>query len=276
MAGARVLHLYPCEKGTGGLVQALAPELPVVLSLMHLPEHDLGLWQREIDAAARILVPGRTLLVRLADRLRLDPARVRIVEPGLPYGSELTSRSARTWAGEGPLRILHLGERGPDSGFEDLLAAIAMLEKDQVQLCCFGQPGRGAAPALRPAALQVTLGDRLDTQAIATLARSCHLAAFPMRRELGYTLVAEEALALGLPVLASHCDGVVERHGSGAIEVLPAGDVPAWARALRHHLSDPADLALAQAALPGTIADAAGVATRLHALYGEILATRAA
>jgi glycosyltransferase involved in cell wall biosynthesis len=63
-----------------------------------------------------------------------------------------------------------------------------------------------------------------------------------------YGMVVTEALARGLPVIASDVGGVREALGHEAGVLVPSGDVVALADALRHWLTDPAHRAALRAA----------------------------
>ncbi len=255
---------------------------------------DLGVWkgadedelneqrvqsQAELDAAKLVLFPSRTHLVRMADHLSLDPAHTRILAPGLCQSFSEASLRPAPWSGKGPLRVLHFGRRGRDRGTFDLVQALAPLANQEIELICMGQEDyEGVDSELLQLAgnLRVRIMGRFDADSLQRIARSCHVAAFPNRRPSGYSLVLDEALAMGLPVMASECGAATERFGNGSIQDLPVGDIPAWTQAFRQLLAQPERSNQAFAALPESVTHATEVAERLEQHYRRILQGAAA
>jgi glycosyltransferase involved in cell wall biosynthesis len=173
----------------------------------------------------------------------------------------------------GPLRVLFAGTVTPAKGLHRLVDTLAELVRDgddvTVDVAGAEDPAgvypralrdRVAAQGLQP---RVRWHGLLRGDALWALYRRCHVLALPSDRE-AYPLVAIEALAFGLPVLATDQGGVRELLDFGAhAHVLPPDDRGAWRRALASFAADRATLAAAsQAALArfvalGTWADAA-------------------
>lgn len=89
-------------------------------------------------------------------------------------------------------------------------------------------------------------------------------------------LVAQEALAAGVPLVATAVGGVPELVGDAAV-LVPAGDAPALAAAVAGLLDDPAALAGLRAAGPLRAADwpdAEAVVAGLRDLYAALVARR--
>ncbi|MDF1837400.1 MAG: glycosyltransferase family 4 protein, partial [Planctomycetota bacterium] len=219
--------------------------------------------QAEIDAARLVIFPSRTHLVRLADHLTLDPAHTRILAPGLCQTFSGTGVRPAPWLGQGPLRVLHFGRRSRERGSLDLVRALAPLADREIELVCMGPEAHEGVDSelleLR-GNLRVRMMGRFDGRSLQRIARTCHVAAFPNRRPSGYSLALDEALAMGLPVMASECGAATERFGHGPIQSLPAGDVSAWTQAFRQLLEKPERLTQAFTALPESVTPAAEVA----------------
>lgn len=228
--------------------------------------------QADVDAAALLLVPSRTHLVRLADHLELG-GRARILAPGLCQ--ELPpARRPRAWGGRGPLRVLHAGRRSLEKGTLDLVRALAPLA-GRVEIVATGGSSSAAFDALLARAageLRLVLDPPYDPAALARAASGCHVAAFPSRLPESYSLVIDEALALGLPVWASSGEAARERHGTDAIELLPGGDPRAWTDAFEALLARPERQREALACVPRRLAVAADAAARLERHYETLSA----
>ncbi len=115
----------------------------------------------------------------------------------------------------------------------------------------------------------VVIAPRLERAALVQLARTCHVAAIPSRHTSGYPVDIDEALALGLPVMASECAAAEERYGRSAIQAIGARDVDAWRQAFEDHLKDPQGLQEAQASLPKTVTSATSAAQHLVDFYRQ-------
>lgn len=262
-----------CEPGTCELCHASHD--PLALEFQDRRQEA----QAELDAARLVLFPSRTHLVRLADHVTLDPAHTRILTPGLVHEFNPSSLRPAPWLGQGPLRVLHFGRRSRERGTLDLVRALAPLADRGIELICMGpEATEGVDSELQELCgdLRVRIMGRFDTRSLQRIARTCHVAAFPNRRPSGYSLALDEALAMGLPVMASECGAATERFGNGPIQSLPAGDVSAWTQAFRQLLEKPDQLTQAFAALPESMTPASEVAERLEQHYRRILQGAAA
>ncbi len=212
-------------------------------------------FQAEVDAAARVLIPSRTHLVRLSEFLDFGPGQVRLLEPGLCLEFPELRRKPRLWKGRGPLRILHAGRRSVDKGSLDLAQAVGLLPPGRVQLVCAGGSEAGLDSALEEAAGEnpIEWHGPYDSEQLAEIAASCHLAALPSRLPESYSLCVDEALALGLPVWASGAEAARERFGALGLHILPAGDPSAWAATLASLVDDPAQVQAHMLDLPRNI-----------------------
>lgn len=103
--------------------------------------------------------------------------------------------------------------------------------------------------------------------------RRARAVVLPSRAE-SLPYVALEAIAAGVPLIATRVGGLPEIFGADADRLVPPGDVVALAEAMRRHLLDPVEGAAFSARLRGVIADRFAVATMtrtIEALYRRIL-----
>jgi glycosyltransferase involved in cell wall biosynthesis len=173
--------------------------------------------------------------------------RLRDIAPGgrfllLPNGVPIPRIPVDPSAG-GPLRVLFLGRIGDRKGVFDLLEAVASLLHSGVDLR-LDIGGNGEIQRLRSAIARRGLADRARFHGWIRgpekdrLMRKSGLLALPSRAE-GMPMTLLEAMALGLPVLATPVGGVPElvRHGENGL-LAPPGDRAALAAGLRR-LTDP-------------------------------------
>ena len=177
----------------------------------------LALWQERITAAAdAFVVPSafalarlRTLGAPLGDRAHVIPSVQRTF-------------AARSSAGSGGY-ALYAGRLTPEKGVED---AIAGCRAAGVPLVVAGDgPG---ADALRAAAgPDVRFLGRVGAGELAALRAGAAVAVVPSRYEEILPLAALEAMAAGLPVVASRAGGLAEIVPGAGLH--PPGDVAAMA-----------------------------------------------
>jgi glycosyltransferase involved in cell wall biosynthesis len=137
--------------------------------------------------------------------------------------------------------ILMVGTLEPRKGHDLLLRAVAAAHVEDVRIV-FAGPTAGRAEELRALAQRLGLGDRLeilgrvDDAVLAGLYRDAALLCMPSYGE-GFGLPVLEALAVGLPVVASDLPAVREVADGAAVLVEP-GDVPELSSALARALAD--------------------------------------
>ena len=209
--------------------------------------------RRALGAAARVVVTGRATLDFIA-RYELAPHRVVIVEPGtdsapLARGSGDVPPTVRSDAGRTrPLELLSVATVHPGKGHEMLLAALAAVPSQAWRLTCAGSLTRHPATADRVQAMatRLGLGDRvsfagdLDGPALAACYDAADVFVLATRQET-YGMAVAEALARGLPVVATMTGAIPDLVGDGAGLLVPVGDTPALGEALSRVL-DEADL----------------------------------
>jgi glycosyltransferase involved in cell wall biosynthesis len=228
-----------------------APELDVRFLRLRAPSvftaHDLlprrtarkrDLWRRLLTRFDRIVVHsehGRAALAEL-----VDPARLRVIPHPVFPSDPPRADDGRT--------LLCFGVIRPYKGLDDAIAAAQQL--DGVRLVVAGDPfeplhryraeANGLAVDWRLGYLPQPEVDRAFGEATVAL--------FPYRPELDQSGALLRALGAGVPAVAYDVGGIAEpvrRYGAG--RVVAAGDVAAFAAAVRELLDDPAALAEARA-----------------------------
>lgn len=149
-------------------------------------------------------------------------------------------------------RLLCVAAITPLKGHDVLLDALAAVRSRTWRLACVGSAAADPAfvHALHQQAAAAGIGDRLSWcgvlhgTALERVWAQSDLLVLASRKE-SYGMVVAEALAHGVPVIASEVGGVpeaLERAADGGLpgRLVPAGGVGALAQALRCWLSDPA------------------------------------
>jgi len=235
-----------------GVIEREALRLPVV-ALVHLPlaadrtlDHEtvvrFEIGERCALSAVRLIVVTGAAALPLLERYELPPNRVAVVEPGtdpapLARGS-----------GGGPLTLLAVATLNPTKGHDILLAALATIPHLDWRLVCAGSLTRHTETADRVRALAEALnltervsfvGD-LNESALAECYDRADLFVSASQQET-YGMAIAEALARGLPVVATMTGASPKLVGDTAGLLVPPGDTAALAEAIAHVLGD-ADL----------------------------------
>jgi glycosyltransferase involved in cell wall biosynthesis len=148
-----------------------------------------------------------------------------------------------------PPVVLAVGRLVADKDFSTLLRAFARLENAEARLVILGEgPLRGP---LEDEARALGIGHRVSMPGFAAdigrRLQAARCVAISSRRE-SFSLVCVEALAYGLPVVATDCGGPSEILGSPALgSIVPVGDPETLARAIDSRLAAPGDPAARQA-----------------------------
>ncbi len=208
---------------------ALLPEasrLRVVV-LVHMPRWEW--WEGPVlQAAAGVVTTSRWSRDVLASRYGLD--RVAVAEPGVdpaPVAAGSPSGGA----------LLSVGAVTASKGYDVLAAALRLL--DDLAWSCRGVGSTEVEPAFAatvPPVVRLS-GPMTRTELDATYAEA-DLLVLASRAET-YGMVVTEALARGVPVVASDVGGVREALGDGGV-LVPPGDAVALSAALRTWLTSPA------------------------------------
>jgi glycosyltransferase involved in cell wall biosynthesis len=160
----------------------------------------------------------------------------------LPNATMPQSRDCEP-ACNGQVRITFLGKLGPNKGTPLLLEALASLRDRRNWTATLG--GNGAVEESRTFAAQLGIADRvvcpgwLDARAVAKQLGQTDIFVLPSLSE-GLPMAILEAFAWGIPVIATPvgCVPDVIKHNHNGL-IVPVGDVPELAKALRRLIQDP-------------------------------------
>jgi glycosyltransferase involved in cell wall biosynthesis len=241
-----------------GLVASTAPEVLVPqarrlrlvvlvhMPLGHRPPEDGDARAREravLSAAAAIVTTSAWTRGRLIDLYGLSADRVRVAQPAVDRADLVTG------AGAGGA-LLCVAAVTFDKGHDVLLDALATISDLSWHCVCVGSLDRAPpfVAGLRERTVQSGLDGRVEFPGPRTgpeLERTyagADLMVLASRAET-YGMVVTEALARGLPIVATEVGGLTEALGYGADGMqpgllVPPGDPAALAAALRAWLSD--------------------------------------
>ena len=220
-----------------------------VVVLMHMPlglDAAGGLHPEEgalVRAAAAVVTPSAWARSWLLATYGLDPGLVHVARPGV-------DPVPRVDGTEGGGALLCVGAVTPDKGQAVLVAALSRVADLPWRCTCVGS--LTVAPEYADRVRRDARHHHLDERLVLTGAlvgddlasrwAAADVLVLPSRKET-YGMVVTEALARGLPVIASDVGGVPEALGAapGGAQpglLVPPGDVPPLAEALRLWLSD--------------------------------------
>jgi glycosyltransferase involved in cell wall biosynthesis len=215
----------------------------------------LALWQRRLAASADAFVVPSAFALRRLERLGAPlGGRARVIP------SVQRTFAERSTAADGEY-ALYAGRLAAEKGAADAIAACRLAE---VPLVVAGDGPEGAA--LRASAPEVRFAGRVEPAELADLRTRAALALVPSRYEEILPLAALEAMAAGLPVVASRAGGLAELVPEPGLH--PPGDVAAIAGRIRALWRDAAAGERALAVARERTAPPV-VAAALRAVYGR-------
>ncbi|MDH6113540.1 glycosyltransferase involved in cell wall biosynthesis [Kitasatospora sp. MAP12-15] len=281
--GLRAALLADLALRTAGRLPGLRPETPLVVTSHHallatgLERRLQRLMERRVARAADLVLGASSDLVARARELGATDARLGPVAapPFAPGGLGRAAARAELLTGDPdaaqrPL-VLAVGRLVPHKGFGHLLDASRELPRDALVLIA-GDGPQGPELRARAAAEKlpvVLLGHRTD---VPDLLAAADVVVISSRWE-ARSLVAQEALRAGVPLVATAVGGIPELVGDAAV-LVPAGDPAALGRAVRELLADPARRAALAAAGPvqaETWPDEAATVAQVLSTYDELV-----
>jgi phosphatidyl-myo-inositol dimannoside synthase len=193
-----------------------------------------------IRAGVPTFVAGRELLERYA----VTRARVHDLYPALSRDFPLAAQARADAHGSGPHQLVTVARLSPEKGVDDLLHAVAILREGGMAVTLHVVGDGPSRPQLEALAHDLGLGDSVrfagfiphGPQLISAL-DAADAFVLPSRSEgLPHSLV--EAMARGLPVVATEIGGIPAFLGDGSGIVVPVGEPSALAGALSQLLPD--------------------------------------
>jgi glycosyltransferase involved in cell wall biosynthesis len=233
---------------------------------------------REIGRAEVALVPSEHHAGLLAAAGLVPRSKLR----ALPLGLARAPRRVPHVPAAGRLRLVTFGNLSRLKGLDLIFDALRALPAGApVELHLFGEPLAAEAAELRAGSrgLPVTWHGGYDLDSLAAAAGTLDLALFPSRAHETYSLVVEEAIAAGLPV-------VVSDRGAPALRIavappaapfgraIPVADGHALRATLGEFMDHPGRLAAMRAALPARPHLLADHERELRAIYSAVAAAR--
>ncbi|MCL4078790.1 glycosyltransferase [Coriobacteriia bacterium Es71-Z0120] len=238
-------------------------------------------WHREVEQAVRAAAAVVCVSRRLADdAVRLvgaDPAKVVVVPNTYDTGRFRFVERSRA----GAPRFVAVGRLVPEKGHDVLLDAFASVASaiDGARLTIVGDGVKRAALEARARELgleaSVRFAGALAGRALAAELANADVFVLPSRSE-GFGVVLVEAMATGLPVVATRCGGPEDIVTPRAGILVEAGDAEDLAHGMREAVErldafDGAEIARSAAERFSP----AAVAARLVRVYEDVIAGRA-
>ncbi|MEV6978413.1 glycosyltransferase family 4 protein [Kitasatospora sp. NPDC093806] len=247
--GLRAALLSDLALRTAGRFPGLRPETPLVVTSHHallatgMERRLQRLMERRVARNADLVLGASSDLVARARELGASDARLGpVAAPPMPEGRLARPQARAALLGDGVDRplVLAVGRLVPQKAFGQLLdAARELVALDPEPLVVLAGDGPEAAGLRERAAVEKLpvrlLGYRTD---VPDLLAAADVLVVSSRWE-ARSLVVQEAMRAGVPVVATAVGGIPELVGDAAV-LVPAGDPVALGRAVRELLADPA------------------------------------
>jgi glycosyltransferase involved in cell wall biosynthesis len=223
---------------------------PVVVSYHGFQEYltgrlaKLAYWGMPVmnRRAARIVTVSDGLQRELVERWGADPAKtLRIYNPATIDLDDAASTAADL--ADRPDVVLAAGRLSPEKGVDVLIDAFARVKRPGARLVIAGDGGERAK--LTRQARDLGIADRVtflgQVEDIRPLYRQTRALVVPSRTE-AFGMVVVEALAHGLPIVATACTGPTEILDGGRFgRLVPVEDPASLAAGIDIALADPGD-----------------------------------
>ncbi len=191
-------------------------------------------------------VPSEKLVVvPLCFEREIGDGRLKIGDGSLDTVSPPPPSSIYHLPSSSTLRVLFLGQVILRKGIQYLLGAAKLLEKENIRFDVVGPIGISQM-AMATAPGNVTFHGRTGRDQAADWYRRSHLFVLPTLSD-GFAITQLEAMAHGLPVIATPCCGEVVSDGVDGF-IVPARDAGALARTFQRYLAQPEVLSSQSAA----------------------------
>jgi glycosyltransferase involved in cell wall biosynthesis len=245
-AGAGVVHAHGLNAAVRSTLALSGQRTPLVVT-WHTRSHTEGardhlvrfLERRAVRAAAVVLATSSDLVDRARSRGARDARLAPVAVPSPRTPADGIEKAHAELGSIGRPLLMAVGSLVPHRGYGTLLDAAARWRSlDPLPLLVIAGEGRERGAMQRrieAESLPVRLiGSRDD---IAELLAAADVAVLPSRWE-ARSLLAQEALRLGVPLVATAVGGVPELVGDAA-ELVPYGDAEALAQRVASLLADP-------------------------------------
>ncbi|MAB89836.1 MAG: hypothetical protein CMJ90_10290 [Planctomycetes bacterium] len=177
-----------------------------------------------------VVVPTRALATEAVDRWGVHPQRVRVVPPGVDLGRVTGAKPADDMAGEGPL-VVACARMDDDKGIDTLIDATAILLRYRpgLRVVVAGTGVTGIGYIRR--AQRLGIDDRVlipgARRDVPELLSAADVFVHPARRD-GLPLALLEAMAAGVPCVATSLPSITEHLQDDVHALLCAADQPAF------------------------------------------------
>lgn len=228
-----------------------AARLNLVAMVHHALADETGLGERErrrvaemegrlLRACRGVLCPSGSSAAAVA-AYGVKPSRIAVTPPGTAKPARLPRRRPR----HGPLELLSVGAVTPRKGHRLLVEALDALADRDWHCRCIGSlardPGTGAAVCYeigrRGLKGRITLAGEWPPERLGSAYQAADVFVLPSYHE-GYGMAVAEALAHGLPVIATTGGAIPEIVPASAGLLVPPGDIVALTDALARCLDD--------------------------------------
>jgi glycosyltransferase involved in cell wall biosynthesis len=260
--GAALLHGMASEASVAWPPDRQVVTLHDIVPWTHIGGHPIT--QRHLAAqmgrlrrCAAIIAVSDIVAAEAIDRLDLEPGRVHVVPEGVSpmftsiprEGDAGSRRRAGITEGDYVLWVGSLRRHDPRKALDILLAAAAQAGAATLVLAgAEGEESRRLAALAAPLGIRLVLPGYVPDEDLAALYRGAAVSVLPSIHE-GFGLPVLEAMASGVPVVATHGGNLADLAGDVAV-LVPPNDVKAIAGAINRLLQDPLERARLAAAGP--------------------------